>query len=635
MKAEQLSLFHLEPRNEGSEKIDWSKGGIKKLYIERFKGFEQFEINFDRITLLVGTNSSGKTTILQAIRLFYWCIMKCKKKEGKGYSFAKSVIPYNEFHLVPSHSLRELSYKGISANSQNRAILLRGTLENGLSFAFRIYSSYSTLMVVNPENQDIDFLSDEQISEIDRAPLYIPGFFGVVNRELLAHDARLEELLNSGHHNEVLRNIILRLKGDKKRSEKLLKLMKAEFNIKNIDLPFSEKTTEFLKAEYIEPGVRIPFDFVSAGSGFLQVLQIMAHALQNPSPILLLDEPDAHMHHSLQKAFLNVLRNFCIDENLQIVMASHSETFIREVLLKEIRVIDAGSDKENKFVNPDELQESLSKAGIWPSNYELSEILRTKRVVLVEGEEDDLCLHAYGRLKFQNWDGMARLFQVVHSDGSDYSTVQKIEFVREILSKIVQGGVKVVHMRDRDLFCDNAISDIRDDSQKKRVPVFISNRRNRESMLCEPDLIERALRKEYGSSINDQFKSKGSISLFVTNTINEWCKEEIDNIPVKIREYNQSWIKRVFPHDQWRNSQTILDGFIRTSWQEPLSNKKVPWKLVDGKAILRRIRSGLHEKKINLTEKMIYSVMSEKDFDIHIKETADLLNKWISAQKTL
>ena len=467
MAEKQLSLFHLEPRNEGKGKIDWSKGGIKALHIERFKGFNKFDVDFDRITLLVGTNSSGKTTILQAIRLFYWCIMKCKKKAGEGYSFVKSVIPYSEFHLVPSHELRELAYKGTSPNSRTRGIVLTGTLENGLSLSFRIYSSYSTLMVINPENKPNCILSDEQIADIDRPPLYIPGFFGVVNRELLAHDARLEELLNSGHHNEVLRNIILRLNVDQNRSDKLLALMKNEFQIKRMDLPFSEKTTEFLKAEYTEPGVRIPLDFVSAGSGFLQVLQIMAHALQNPSPILLLDEPDAHMHHSLQKTFLKVLREFATEENLQVIMASHSETFIREIFLGEIRVIDSIREKESKFVNPEELQKELSEAGIWPSNYELSEILRTKRVLLVESGEDETCLHALGRLRHENWDNVARLFQVIYSEGSDYSTVQRIEFVQRILAKIVSGGVKVAHMRDRDLFCDSAISSMMKESKSK------------------------------------------------------------------------------------------------------------------------------------------------------------------------
>ncbi|TFH12524.1 MAG: hypothetical protein E4H02_12980, partial [Lentisphaerales bacterium] len=76
----QLELFHLAPRNEGKPKVDWTKGGLKSLRIQRFKRFRDFRIDFDRLTLLVGTNSSGKTTILKAVRLFFWCVDVCLRK---------------------------------------------------------------------------------------------------------------------------------------------------------------------------------------------------------------------------------------------------------------------------------------------------------------------------------------------------------------------------------------------------------------------------------------------------------------------------------------------------------------------------------------------------------------------------
>ena len=41
---------------------------IKTLYINQFKGFKNFNINFENdINLLVGENGSGKTTIFEII----------------------------------------------------------------------------------------------------------------------------------------------------------------------------------------------------------------------------------------------------------------------------------------------------------------------------------------------------------------------------------------------------------------------------------------------------------------------------------------------------------------------------------------------------------------------------------------
>ena len=50
---------------------------IKKLYIDGLKRFEHFEIEFnERLSILVGENEAGKSTILEAIRIVlnqqYW-----------------------------------------------------------------------------------------------------------------------------------------------------------------------------------------------------------------------------------------------------------------------------------------------------------------------------------------------------------------------------------------------------------------------------------------------------------------------------------------------------------------------------------------------------------------------------------
>ncbi len=45
-------------------------GYIKKLYIDGLKRFEHFEIEFnERLSILVGENEAGKSTILEAIRI--------------------------------------------------------------------------------------------------------------------------------------------------------------------------------------------------------------------------------------------------------------------------------------------------------------------------------------------------------------------------------------------------------------------------------------------------------------------------------------------------------------------------------------------------------------------------------------
>jgi predicted ATP-dependent endonuclease of OLD family len=44
---------------------------LKKLILENFKAYEKAEIDLNDITIIVGRNDSGKSTILQALNLFF------------------------------------------------------------------------------------------------------------------------------------------------------------------------------------------------------------------------------------------------------------------------------------------------------------------------------------------------------------------------------------------------------------------------------------------------------------------------------------------------------------------------------------------------------------------------------------
>ncbi len=44
---------------------------IEKLTIEGYRSIRNVEITFDRMTSIIGANNSGKSTVLQAINLFF------------------------------------------------------------------------------------------------------------------------------------------------------------------------------------------------------------------------------------------------------------------------------------------------------------------------------------------------------------------------------------------------------------------------------------------------------------------------------------------------------------------------------------------------------------------------------------
>ncbi|HNW24644.1 MAG TPA: AAA family ATPase, partial [Candidatus Cloacimonas sp.] len=49
---------------------------LKQVTIKGFKGITDLTLNLDKINVLIGINSSGKTTILQALDLLANCVSR-------------------------------------------------------------------------------------------------------------------------------------------------------------------------------------------------------------------------------------------------------------------------------------------------------------------------------------------------------------------------------------------------------------------------------------------------------------------------------------------------------------------------------------------------------------------------------
>lgn len=132
----------------------------------------------------------------------------------------------------------------------------------------------------------------------------------------------------------------------------------------------------------------IDFDELSSGqkSIFTLIFLVITSELQNG--LLMIDEPEIHLHPRLQKKYFELLKDFSEKYNLQSILVTHSPVFIDEKTIKNTYrfYIESG---ETKIIKPD---------GILPSEEELirflsytnsSKIFFTNKVILVEGDTDN------------------------------------------------------------------------------------------------------------------------------------------------------------------------------------------------------------------------------------------------------
>jgi len=80
---------------------------------------------------------------------------------------------------------------------------------------------------------------------------------------------------------------------------------------------------------------------IATGGGGLRTLLNMASVLHfSESRCLLFDEPDAHLHGTLQREVAQMLQEYAADEDVQIFVATHSPDFISEIPIESLVWID-------------------------------------------------------------------------------------------------------------------------------------------------------------------------------------------------------------------------------------------------------------------------------------------------------
>ncbi len=151
--------------------------------------------------------------------------------------------------------------------------------------------------------------------------------------------------------------------------------------------------------------------FVRMGDGFKRLFVILFYFYNPEYEIILIDEPELHLHPSVIKKFLKILNT--TDQKAQIIMTTHHPSFVQANLLDKIwRVIRdenqstivSGFSKKDGF-KPERFIQEI--------NDDNSEMLFTDKALLVEGVSDCILM----RLLIDKFYKGNKDIKVVYSGG--------------------------------------------------------------------------------------------------------------------------------------------------------------------------------------------------------------------------
>ncbi|WP_447940665.1 AAA family ATPase [Pseudoxanthomonas mexicana] len=298
---------------------------VEAITIKKFKAIDQLRLDLKRINVLAGGNNAGKSCALQAIHVAV-ALAQTAKAEGAA-NFAPEKLRYAPTDLFIDLKHREKLSEGGAPVSVEFAVDDGGT-KKAYNVTLR-RGRNSTISTVSP--RELATGLGAALASSDRPfSVYVPGLAGIPSRETYQGRLVVDRGAVRGDANLYLRNVLYRLFRDPvkkaKFEERLAKLFPG---LEIIASAFDENRHEHIPIDYVRGGVQRPLDMV--GTGTLQAIQILGYVSFYQPALLLLDEPDAHLHPDNQLKLVQALDLLSKEENLQILLATHSRHLIQAV----------------------------------------------------------------------------------------------------------------------------------------------------------------------------------------------------------------------------------------------------------------------------------------------------------------
>ncbi len=346
---------------------------IKSLQLTNFVCFEQLELEFsDRLTIILGINGSGKTTILDAIGMHIWAFATSLQRNDiknlsystkltylqKGKSFYKANLTLKTKNDLWNWEFEDELHKNrvIHKNTNKSVAMLLAELKKQPKLNLPILTYSKTEAIVKSVNiareSRNNSLKFNQLSTYDnllKLRIYdLNAFINWFEAETdYENTIRLDE--NPHYRSPQLQTI--------RQATTFFLTQLNQSHFKNLRVKKSKSTetgfgfTDTITRQLIISKNDIDLDLIELSSGEKSVLSLvidiaMRLAIANPSRenalegegIILIDEIELHLHPQWQRQIIPAL--MATFPNCQFIVTTHSPQVVSQVKRENILILD-------------------------------------------------------------------------------------------------------------------------------------------------------------------------------------------------------------------------------------------------------------------------------------------------------
>ncbi len=440
---------------------------IKSIKIKNFKRFNNLTINgleHAKLVLVVGTNGSGKSSLLEACN--YWYKGNC----GHGWFGDDSY--YKKLKDKPFNYNDDI---GIEFNTSNQAIIkhkramyFRTAYRNDPDFNI---SNFNKVGIPYEQNRiDKIIQNDQTVSQNFQRLISetLKGIYSESNDEKGVKDLR-EELI--GRIKTSMNNVF------------------DDLMLNNLGDPLSEGSFYFKK------GVVDSFHYKNLSGGeksaFDLLLDLILKIQHYDNTVFFIDEPETHMHTSLQGKLVEEMY-FIIPDNCQLWLTTHSLGVMQSArkLLKEepnsVAILDfSGYDfDEATIMEPTKVDKVIWEKFLTIALDEFSELIAPEYIVLCEGnlngrKRKDFDASIYNKI-FSNEHP-----NITFISGGSSNDLEKEDHMGHALLAHTLKKTKIVKLLDRD---DKSAEEV---DELIESNIIVLDRRHLESYLFDDEVLTK------------------------------------------------------------------------------------------------------------------------------------------------
>jgi predicted ATP-dependent endonuclease of OLD family len=551
---------------------------IKHTNFKKLSNLPQPTISFkEDITVLVGANNAGKTSILKSIQKLF------RTEPVNPAQDLNYLIEDGNLIIEATIILREdqwKSYLKLSSGDFPEINALVGklhrhliTLKHTIGCIKRKQSAYHTNAAIDklvfssiaPDinqvaiiQQALHQFANSNIYNVYHTPLYLDSKGEIKDKE---HFTPLNQIENNKSN---IRGQLYKLKKDspQKFEEFKKRLLEIFTELQDMDVRNNEELGQFELVLYEKlkkngDSKLVDYDIKSVGQGMQTLVLMLSNILLLKPSIVLMDEPEVHMHPALIKEFVKYIKQLSADT--QFIITTHSLVLMNEVGLDKIVSLKYEAEEKGVIALPvDDRNKFLDAVNSLGYNVDsLTYTLKPKVFVFTEGISDKDLILAFASKKGLSHDLNAFTVGFI-SMGGKGNRYKLVELIDRLNKEFVDSPL--IMILDKDETAPEQVTNIREKFfSKNQKRLHYLSKRQIENYLID----EKAIRKYVGERIkNEELKQKWQVANIGNKflELSELQKDDLLN----------NYLSEIFIEDSLINTASIRQ-IIKSLSAKPLN----------------------------------------------------------------